>query len=98
MSSLPSPSKSPVTTTDQLVEMLPSTATDAICVLFISQTTTLPEVSRHRMSVLPSLLKSRCPIADHDPDRPATLATEAHPRHVPRWNSARDGSPVGLSG
>src|SRR5215467_6706529 len=66
MSHLPSPLKSPVPTTDQLVGTFPTPAVLGFktVVPFISQIATLPLVSRQRMSDLPSPLKSPVPTTD----------------------------------
>src|SRR5260370_34546363 len=57
---LPSPLKSPVPTTDQVVGTFPTPAVLGFktVVPFISQIATLPLVSRQTMSLLPSPLKS----------------------------------------
>src|SRR5260370_587859 len=57
---LPSPLKSPVPTTDQVVGTFPTAAVLGFktVVPFISQIATLPLVSRQAMSLLPSPLKS----------------------------------------
>src|SRR5258707_10488823 len=66
MSLLPSPLKSPVPTTDQVVGTFPTPAVLGFktVVPFISQIATLPLVSRQSMSHLPSPLKSPGPTTD----------------------------------
>src|SRR5450631_3846628 len=67
MSLLPSPLKSPVPTMDQTVGAFPTNEGSPgfkTLVPFISQITTSPLVSRHRMSLLPSPLKSPIPTMD----------------------------------
>src|SRR5450631_2175456 len=67
MSLLPSPLKSPVPTMDQTVGAFPTNEGSPgfnTLVPFISQITTLPLVSRQRMSLLPSPLKSPVPTMD----------------------------------
>src|ERR1700722_10415469 len=64
-SSMPSPLKSPVPTTDQFVGMFPIPAVDATCTPFMNQMAVLPVASRQRMSLLPSPLKSAIPTTDH---------------------------------
>src|SRR5208282_2758159 len=67
MSLLPSPLKSPVPTIDQMLGDTVATYEVVgfkIVVPFISQIATSPDVSCQRMSVLPSPLKSRCPMID----------------------------------
>src|SRR5580704_9788695 len=62
---MPSPLKSLTPTTDHVgVETLPTKVALGfmICVPFISQIATLPDVSRQRMSLKPSPLKSPIPI------------------------------------
>src|SRR5882672_5526269 len=62
MSLLPSPSKSPVSTIDQMAGAEPAAAACVTCSPFINQIATVPLlVSRHRMSLLPSPLKSPVP-------------------------------------
>src|SRR5258707_5616622 len=66
ISLLPSPLKSPVPTTDQVVGTFPTPAVLGfkMVVPCISQIATLPLVSRQRMSHLPSPLKSPVPTMD----------------------------------
>jgi hypothetical protein len=64
MSLLPSPSKSPIPTTDQVVGMLPRPAPEETCKPFMNQIAMSPLVSRHRMSLLPSPSKSPIPTTD----------------------------------
>src|SRR5258708_13263703 len=66
ISLLPSPLKSPVPTTDQVVGTFPTPAVLGfkMVVPFISQIARLPLVSRQRMSHLPSPLKSPLPTMD----------------------------------
>src|SRR5579884_2665537 len=56
-----------VPTTDQVVGTLPSCADAVTWPPFISHSARLPLVSRHRMSALPSALKSRWPTIDQLP-------------------------------
>src|SRR5260370_2581473 len=73
MSPLPSPLKSPVPATDQMVDIVPTPAGVA-CAPFMNQIPTLPLPSRHSQSALPSPLKSRWPTIDQPA---ATLPTPA---------------------
>src|SRR5258708_13026079 len=66
MSPIPSPLKSPVATTVQLVETVPIHVDEMTCAPFMSQIATLPLVSFQSQSYLPSPLKSRCPTIDHE--------------------------------
>src|SRR5262245_36789693 len=61
---LPSPSKSPVSATIQLLDIAPRPALDEIDAPFISQIAVLPSAARQSKSALPSPLKS--PVATID--------------------------------
>src|SRR5262249_21674468 len=76
MSLLPSPSKSPVATIDQMVGAFP-TPKDVTWAPFISHTDKLPLVSCQRMSPSPSPSKSPVPTIDHTLG--GTFATPAAP-------------------
>ena len=64
MSVFPSPLKSPVAATVQLVGITPKSALDAMTPPFMNQMFTSPLELRQRMSVLPSPLKSPVPMMD----------------------------------
>ena len=61
ISLLPSPSKSPVPTIDQLVGTVPRLPPPMLVAPFMNHIATLPLVLRQRMSPLPSPLKSPVP-------------------------------------
>src|ERR1700722_1397633 len=65
MSPRPSPLKSPVPTTDQLVGMLPMPRAEETCVPLMNQIAVLPLLSRHSRSAVPLPSKSRCPTIFH---------------------------------
>src|SRR5271165_3129827 len=74
MSLLPSPSKSPVPTTDQVVGMLAMVTADTTCVPCMNHKAVSPLVLLQSMSLVPSPLKSPIPTTDHVVDtlpRPA---------------------------
>ena len=65
MSLLPSPSKSPVPTTDHARGTLPTLTAEATWVPFMNQIEVLPLLSRHNRSLMPSPSKSPAPTSDH---------------------------------
>src|SRR5262245_7484460 len=86
MSALPSPLKSPVPITDQLVGTIPSVTDCCTDSPLLSQIAILPELSRHRMSALPSPLKSTKPATCQDtgmlPRPPAALTVAPFISHT----------------
>src|SRR5260370_1226948 len=73
MSPLPSPLKSAVPTTDQVVGTFPTPLDEDTCAPFMNQIAMLPLVlSRQSKSDLPSPLKSRCPTIDQGGIAPNT--------------------------
>ena len=76
---MPSPLKSPVPTTVQLLGTLPIPAADVMVVPFRNHMAVLPLVSRHNRSALPLPSKSRCPTIDQIAGRLPRPPAEATP-------------------